>query len=171
LYADIKKEGGKDKNYGQQIIIFHLAKLAVTLFLKNKDMNTSTQSSYGILVGRLAFGFAMIKVHGWGKLMRLFSGEEIQFMDFMGLGPTISLGLATFAEVICALLIMVGYYTRWAAMPLIFTMGVVVLVVDFGEPFREFEKAFLFLAYFISLLLTGPGKFSLDQRLRKTTSF
>ena len=134
-------------------------------------MNANVQSSYGLLVGRLAFGFAMIKVHGWGKLMRLFSGEEIQFFDFMGLGSTISLGLATFAEVICALLIMIGWYTRWAALPLIFTMGVVVLVVDYGEPFREFEKAFLFLAYFISVLLTGPGKFSMDHRFRKTTSF
>lgn len=134
-------------------------------------METGTQGSYGILIGRLAFGFAMIKVHGWGKLMRLLSGAEIEFFNFMGLGSTISLGLATFAEVICALLIMLGWYTRWAVLPLIFTMGVVVFVVDFGEPFREFEKAFLFLAYFISVLLTGPGKFSLDHRIRKTTSF
>lgn len=120
-----------------------------------------------LLLLRLTFGLSMAYAHGWPKLNRLFSGEEIKFLDFMGMGPEISLGLAVFAEFACALLLAVGLFTRWAALPLIFTMLVAIFVAHWGDPFSEIETALLYLIAFVSLALAGPGWYSVDAQIRK----
>ncbi len=122
---------------------------------------------FALLLLRLAFGGFMIYGHGWPKLMRLFGGAEIKFMDFLGLGPTVSLALAVFAEVLCALLVMAGAYTRLASIPLIFTMGVAAFVANAGEPFVEMEKALLFMVGFIATAIAGAGWYSVDTKFRK----
>ena len=45
------------------------------------------------------------------------AGGEIKFMDFMGLGPDISLTLVVFSEGLCAALLVLGLFTRWASIP------------------------------------------------------
>jgi putative oxidoreductase len=121
-----------------------------------------------LLLLRLTVGLGMVIGHGWPKLMKLISGGEIQFMDFMGLGPTVSLVLAVFAEVLCALLITIGLFTRWASIPLIFTMFIAVAVANWGEPFQSWEKAFLYLIAYLCLFITGPGWYSADARIHKS---
>jgi putative oxidoreductase len=120
-----------------------------------------------LLLLRLAFGGFMIIGHGWPKLLKLFGDEPIKFMDFMGLGPTVSLTLATFAELGCALLIMLGLFTRLASLPLIFTMLVAILARHWGDPFGQVEKALMYLFAYLSLLLAGSGWYSLDAQWRK----
>lgn len=119
-----------------------------------------------ILVMRLVFGGLMIYGHGWSKLLRLFGGEEIKFMDFMGMGPTVSLSLAVFAEFLCALLIMFGAFTRLSAIPLIITMGVAGFIRHGDDPFSSKEKALLYLFAFVAIAIAGPGWYSVDARLR-----
>ncbi|MCB0584094.1 MAG: DoxX family protein [Phaeodactylibacter sp.] len=128
-------------------------------------MVSRKQNDLALLLLRLTFGGAMIYNHGWGKLMRLLSGEPIKFFDFMGLGPELSLGLATFAEVGCSLLLILGLFTRWAAIPLIITM-MVAISTNLGEGFGQIEKALLFLMAYVALQLTGPGWYSLDAQVR-----
>jgi putative oxidoreductase len=124
----------------------------------------------GLLVLRLAFGFAMVYGHGWGKIGRLFGADEVRFADPFGLGPAFSLGLAIFAEVICALLVMAGLFTRAALVPLIITMATAFFAVHLNDPFGQQEKAILFGFAFIALFLTGPGKFSLDGMMKRQKS-
>lgn len=112
----------------------------------------------------------MIIGHGWGKLMKLFSGEPIEFGDPYGIGPTASLILAVFAEFLCSVLVMLGLFTRLAVIPLIVTMLTVIFLVHLGDPFTRVEKAILFLAPFVAILLTGPGAFSLDAIWRNRTT-
>jgi putative oxidoreductase len=107
----------------------------------------------------------MIYNHGWGKLMRLLGDEPIKFYNFMGLGPEISLGLATFAEVGCAALLILGLFTRWATIPLTITM-MVAISTNLGEGFGQIEKALLFLMAYLALQFTGPGWYSLDAQVR-----
>ncbi|MCO6492692.1 MAG: DoxX family protein [Phaeodactylibacter sp.] len=128
-------------------------------------MPATRQNDIALLLLRLAFGGAMIYGHGWGKLMRLLSDEPVKFYDFMGLGPEISMGLATFAEVGCALLLIAGLFTRWATVPLIITM-MVAISANLGEGFGQIEKALLFLAAFVALSFTGPGWYSVDAQVR-----
>ena len=49
------------------------------------------------LVLRLAFGSMMAFGHGYGKLLRLFSAEEIHFVTYFGLSAKTNLALTAFA--------------------------------------------------------------------------
>ena len=120
-----------------------------------------------LLLLRLAFGGLMLYGHGWGKMLRLFGGEEIRFADPFGLGPVASLALAVFAEVLCAFLIMIGLFTRWAVIPLIITMLVAFLVVHIDDPFNKMEKSLLYLIPYVAIWFAGPGKYSIDQMFLK----
>lgn len=115
-----------------------------------------------LLLLRLSFGGMMIYGHGWGKLLRLIGDEPIRFRDVFGMGPEISLALAVFSEVLCALLLMAGLFTRWALLPLIFTMFVAAFIAHGGDGFSEQEKALMYMVAFIGLFLSGPGKYSVD---------
>ena len=110
---------------------------------------------------------ALILVHGIPKLLMLFGGGEFQFGDPIGLGVEISLTLSVFAEVICAVLLGLGLATRLAAIPLIINMAVAFFIVHAQDPFQTKELALVFLLIFITLLITGSGKYSLDHYLLK----
>lgn len=120
----------------------------------------------GLLILRLFMGFCMIYGHGWGKLTRLFGPDEITFADPFGLGPAFSLALAAFAEVLCALLVMLGLFTRLAVIPLIITMVTAFFVAHLDDPFGQQEKVILFAGAFLALFFTGAGRYSLDAQLQ-----
>jgi putative oxidoreductase len=117
-----------------------------------------------ILILRLVGGGFML-THGVGKLEKLMAGGEIKFADPFGIGPAPSLALAVFAEVVCAVLIVLGLGTRLASIPLIITMAVAAFIAHGDDPFAQKEKALLFLAIYLVLLLVGSGKFSADKAL------
>ena len=117
-----------------------------------------------VLIARIGIGVLML-VHGLPKLEKLFSGEPVQFASVMGMSPTVSLALAVFAEVICSLLLIVGFATRLAVIPLIITMLVAVLSIHASDPFAKQEPAIHYLLVYIILLLTGSGKYSIDGLL------
>ena len=101
--------------------------------------------------------------HGWGKLMSVFGGN-FQFLDPIGIGPTASLILAAFAEGICSLLIVAGFWTRLASLILTINMAVAVFFVHLpaGDWFGDMELPVFYLAAFFVIFLLGPGKYSID---------
>ena len=129
-------------------------------------MKRDLQFSLALLLLRLGSG-GLILTHGIPKLQRLFGGAEIKFADPFGLGPVISLGLATFAEVICAILMIIGFKTRLAVVPLIITMLTAAFYAHWDDPFGRKELPLLFCIVFVSLLLTGGGAYSLDKFKRR----
>jgi putative oxidoreductase len=114
----------------------------------------------GLLVLRASLG-GMMLVHGWPKLQG-FMKNEPGFPDLFGLGSRLGHGLAVFAEVGCAGLLIAGLLTRLASIPLIVTMAVAHFVVHKADPWQTKELAALYLAGYITVLLTGPGAISLD---------
>lgn len=119
-----------------------------------------------LLVLRLWLGATMLLNHGRGKLMG-FSQMADKFSDPIGLGPTVSLVLAIFAEVVCAALVAVGLFTRFAALVLVILMSVAFFSAHGGAlsgP-RSGELAFIFLAGFLTIFLAGAGRFSIDRKL------
>ena len=130
-----------------------------------KDKLFSTKpiaTDAALLILRIAFGGLMAINHGLPKLNKLMSEDPVKFFPFLGLSPKTSLILAVFAELFCAILLLFGLFTRWALVPLIITMLVAAVMVHGSDPFSEKEHALLFLLPYIALLLTGPGKYSLD---------
>jgi len=124
------------------------------------------------LILRIGFGSYMLIGHGLGKLLKLTGGGEIKFFSFLGLSPTFTLSLAVFAEFIACIMIIIGYKTRLAALPLIITMLVAAFVVHGGDPWfmkkaegGSKEPALIYLIGFVSIYLLGSGKYSIDDRV------
>ena len=134
------------------------------------DERQALLTDIGLLLLRLASGLFMAFAHGWGKLQKFLAGGEIQFADPIGVGAATSLFLAASAEFFAALAIAVGFLTRLSAIPLAFTMFVAGIIVHGDDPFRKKELALVYLVAYVVLLLTGPGRFSVDAILKKKFS-
>jgi putative oxidoreductase len=119
---------------------------------------------FSLLLVRICFGGLLLANHGLGKLPRL-TAEEIRFLNFLGIGSRASLGLAVFAEVVCSSLIILGLLTRFATIPIIITMFTVIFFVHINDGLKAMELPILFLASMILLLVKGPGRYSIDQKL------
>lgn len=115
----------------------------------------------GIFIFRVVFGAVLLFGHGVDKLNVIFTGQEIQFMDPIGLGDTFSFYLVAFAESICAIFLIIGLFTRVSAAILAFNF-LVVLMVHFNDGFAILELRLFYLFAYLALLFTGGGKFSLD---------
>ncbi len=115
-----------------------------------------------LLILRVVGGSFML-THGLGKFFELIGNGPISFPDPLGVGATTSLTLAVFTEVICAILLIFGLATRFAAVQLLITMLVAAFVVHANDGFGKQEFALLYGVIFLSLTLTGGGKISFDN--------
>lgn len=130
-------------------------------------MKETNLDNAGKLLIRLAAG-GMMLTHGIPKIGRLFGEGPVKFADPFGLGPEISLSLAIIAEVICAVLVMVGFKTRIATIPLMLTMLTAAFYAHWNDPFSKKELPLLFFLVFLAILIMGPGKYAIDAiRKRK----
>lgn len=128
-------------------------------------------TSIGLLILRAGIGGLMISAHGWPKLQKLLSGGPIQFPNPIGLGSELSFILVVFAEFFCSILLILGALTRLSLIPLIKTMAVAIFIVKSGKPLDVIELPLLFLIVYISLFLTGPGKYTINIPLLKKSKF
>ena len=132
-----------------------------------KFLDTTPQDRFTnliILILRLS-ALLLILNHGLLKFTNLISGREIKFGDPIGLGPEVSFILVVFAEFFCSLLIIAGLGTRFAAIPLIINFIVIIFVVHIHDPLSRNELPLFYLISFVSLLIIGGGKYSLDYLL------
>lgn len=124
-----------------------------------------------LLITRLWFGGLMFWLHGLMKLKN-FSGMSSQFADPFGIGAPATLGLVVIAEVVCAGLLVLGLFTRVAALILTFNMA---MAFNFGHGAKltglgnDGEMAFLFLGAFLALFISGGGAFSVDAKMGAKT--
>jgi len=130
--------------------------------LKNLLNNHLRNVDLGLLALRIAGGGFML-THGWGKFLKVINGD-FAFGDPIGLGPTISLLLAAFAEFICAILILVGFKGRIASIFLMFTMLVAAFIAHGDDPWRKKEFPLLYFFIFLAIFFMGTGKYSIDGR-------
>jgi putative oxidoreductase len=118
-----------------------------------------------LLISRLALGGLML-THGLPKLQNLFAGN-VQFADPFGIGPTVSLALVVFAEVVCSLLLILGLATRFASVPLIIDMLVAIFYAHASQPIGKKELAIMYLVFFIGLCIIGAGQYSVDASITR----
>lgn len=116
----------------------------------------------GLLLVRLLSG-GMMLTHGLPKIDRLIGEGPVKFADPFGLGPEISLILVIFAEVACSIFVMIGFKTRWATIPLMTTMLVAAFYAHADDPFGDKELPLLFFTIFLSILISGPGRYSVNK--------
>jgi putative oxidoreductase len=143
-----------------------LKKLSGWFFSSQAANESGTGLSIGLLVLRVWVGLIMAFSHGLGKLTN-FGQRSANFADPLGVGSPFSLSLVVFAEFFCSLALVLGIFARGAVIPLIITMLVAAFVIHGDDPFRKKELALMFLAPFVTVLITGPGKYSLDRLLTR----
>ena len=125
---------------------------------------SNTAFNIGMLILRVTSG-VLILVHGFDKLAH-FADMKSKFINFMGMGSSVSLSLTIFAEFFCGMFLTVGLFTRIALIPLIINMSVALYMAHHMDVFGEGEKAALYLAAFVTVLFCGPGKISVDGMIK-----
>ena len=124
----------------------------------------------GLLVLRLGAGALLIGFHGWARLIRAYNyvvhGTPWSFVNLVhGLGfpwPGVFAVSSALAESIGAVLILLGLWTRGAAVVLAINFAVATASeAAKGDPY---ELPALYLVIALVLVATGGGRFSADRR-------
>ncbi len=121
---------------------------------------------WGLLFMRVSVSLLLLQVHGLPKLMH-WSVEVQRIEDPFGLGGTLTLGLAVFAEVICPVLLILGVWARLACLPILAVLAVAVLFVHPEWSLEQGQFAWLLMILFAGLAITGPGPLVIGKALRK----
>lgn len=123
----------------------------------------------GPTLGRVAVGLVFVQ-SGWGKLHDLASVTD--YFASLGLPiPAFQAALASTAELVCGALLLVGFATRFAAIPLIITMCVAIRTAKWDEidgiisVFTTIEGLYIVLC--VWLATTGAGPLSIDALLAR----
>jgi putative oxidoreductase len=129
--------------------------------------------SAGLFLLRVATGLMMALGHGLPKLQNAGQWAE-SFPDPLGMGSQLAFFATLGAEFFCSLAVVLGLATRLACLPLVFAMGVAAFVVHRSDPWfvgpgvsAAKEMALLYLVPFLTVLIAGPGRFSLDALITK----
>lgn len=131
-----------------------------------KPISLPNQVSLAVLILRLSFGFLMIP-HGYDKMQEFLKGNSTDFPDPLHISPMISHGLTVFAEFFCSILLVLGLFTRPALIILIGCMAIVSFSIHGADPLGDKEHALLYLFAYLSIFLTGAGKYSIDAKIYK----
>lgn len=121
----------------------------------------------GPLALRLSLGAVFLGT-GWGKLHNL--QQVTGFFTELGIPfPAAQAAMVSGIELVGGTLVLLGLFTRFAALPLIGTMAVAILTakrpeIDGIRSLLAFEE-FTYLAGFLWLFVAGAGKASLDALL------
>lgn len=126
---------------------------------------SSSAFNLALLILRVGAGVLMIN-HGYDKLVH-FQQYAGKFMSFLGIGGTMSLALVVFAEFFCSIFLILGLFTRLAAIPLIISMVIAVWKGHNMDIFGDGEHGSLFFLVYLTILLVGPGRVSIDGMINK----
>ena len=126
------------------------------------DLLTS-RASLGLLALRVFAGIALM-FHGWGKIQKPFGwmGPEAPV-------PSVLQALAALSEFGGGLALVLGLLTPLAMLGVLCTMAFAAFThISRGDPFvgrGSWELAGVYFTVAVMMLLTGPGRFSLDAKL------
>jgi putative oxidoreductase len=136
--------------------------------LRTRALSTLDRFSWiGPLALRLSLGAVFLGT-GWGKLHNL--GQVTGFFTELGIPfPGAQAAMVSAIELVGGGLILLGLFTRFAALPLMGVMAVAILTAKRPEivgiqSLLSFQE-FTYLAGFLWLFVAGAGKASLDALL------
>jgi putative oxidoreductase len=133
----------------------------------------SRWQGWGITVLRITVGIVFL-AHGGQKLFVFGFDNVAGFMGKIGVpAPMLAAIVVSLVEFLGGVALVVGAFTRWAAVPLAITMLVAIMMVHLKAGFflpAGYEFALTLLSANVALVLLGSGEASVDglRRSRKS---
>ena len=128
----------------------------------------NTVFDYGLLPIRIIAGLTLI-AHGLPKFFDVSGGYG--FFESVNLSPELFVPIALL-EVVGGLAILLGILTRIASALLLIEMLGAILMVKLSKGFiGGYEFELLLISIFISLVILGPGKISIENYILKREIF
>jgi len=115
----------------------------------------------GSLFLRLGMAIPLLALHGWPKWMK-YAERAPGFEDPIGVGSEMALNLTIFAEVGCAVLLILGLATRFAGIIIAGMFAIIVFIVHAGDSWEAVEKAWMYGVWASAVAMIGPGRISVD---------
>lgn len=128
------------------------------------------RQGWGVAFLRVVVGIVFL-AHGGQKLFVFGMAGVAGFMGQVGIPvPMLAAIVVTAVEFLGGLALVLGLFTRWAAIPLAIDMLVAILVVHLKAGFflpNGYEFAFTLLGAALALALLGSGEASVDRVLER----
>jgi putative oxidoreductase len=129
---------------------------------------------WGLTILRVVVGIVFL-VHGSQKLFLMGFGGVAGMMEGLGVpAPGLFAVIVTLVEVLGGLALILGLFTRLAAIPLAVDMLVATLTVHLPNGFSAqnggYEFTLVLLAASVALAVAGPGEAALDRFLATRTN-
>jgi putative oxidoreductase len=118
-----------------------------------------------LLILRVLLGLGLFAKHGIEKFTN-FGQMKDHFPDPLHIGSTLGLIWALLADGICSILVILGAGTRLAALVIVINLFIVFAFMHkFSFAGGHAEMVYVYLGGFITVLLAGAGKYSIDNKL------
>lgn len=128
----------------------------------NKPLPTGS-IDVALLLLRVWAGLLLFVQHGLGKVAH-FSPMSAHFPNPLHIGPLPTLLFSLLSDAICSLLVVIGLGTRYAALIIVINLAAAFTLVHhmkLSGPGNG-ELPLLFLGIFLTLVITGAGRYSID---------
>jgi len=146
----------------------------INVFLFGGSQQNTTSQDIGILLLRFFVGLALCTVfEKFFPKNGIWGPQEWFIQDTANMGfplPTFFAWVAVLSEFFGGILLMLGLFTRPAALLNVGVTFTATFIYHQGDIGDSGLISFFFMVMCLSILLFGPGKFSLDYALRKTTA-
>ena len=128
----------------------------VNKLIGHRSLNTDLAA----LILRLMFGgmfvfYGYLKIEGYDMYMPMMK-------DYIGLGGKLSYNLVIAAEFFCGFLIVIGFLTRLAVIPIAFSMVIVYFIAHANDSIHVKNLPLVYLLLCPVIFLLGSGRFSID---------
>jgi putative oxidoreductase len=122
--------------------------------------------NFALLVQRVVTGLLLLIGHGLPKISN-FQEMSLSFYDPFRIGHRLSLILVILAELFCSMFLVLGLFTRIAALIIVINLSIAVFVIQHGMALKNVELGAIFLTSAFTILIVGPGRVSVDGMMGK----
>ncbi|MCG2617435.1 DoxX family protein [Terrimonas sp. NA20] len=123
-----------------------------------------------MLVFRILVSVQLMTTHGLKKLgVGVEQAENIP--NPLGLPEQLNSYFATAANLFFPVLVISGFFTRLAALPILAVTMTGYFVLHWNDSLLEKDMPFMYSVSFLLILVLGPGKYSIDHLINKKISY
>lgn len=119
-----------------------------------------------LFIFRVLVSVSMINTHGVKKLLH-FEDTIAHIPDPIGIGGKLSAVMAIVANIVGPALVILGFQTRLAIVPILMVTLVGFFIVHGNDPWSVRDVPLMYSLAYLAIFFWGAGKYSLDHRISK----